>query len=60
MAKRKNTSYISGKESRKITRFNRKLTKRLEKERASKASEDRKSTRQNSSHNTTSRMPSSA
>ena len=31
MAKRKNTSYISGKEARKITRFNRKLTKRLEK-----------------------------
>ena len=30
MAKRKNTSYISGKESRQITRFNRKLTKRLE------------------------------
>ena len=42
MAKRKNTSYISGKESRKITRFNRKLTKRLEKERASKASDPSK------------------
>ncbi len=42
MAKRKNTSYISGKESRKITRFNRKLTKRLEKQRASKASDPSK------------------
>lgn len=42
MAKRKNTSYISGKESRKITRFNRKLTKRLEKERASKAADPSK------------------
>ena len=42
MAKRKNTSYISGKESRQITRFNRKLTKRLEKERASKASDPSK------------------
>ena len=37
MAKRKTTSYISGKESRKITRFNRKLTKCCEKERARKA-----------------------
>ncbi len=42
MAKRKNTSYISGKESRRITRFNRKLTKRLEKERASKAADPSK------------------
>lgn len=42
MAKRKNTSYISGKESRQITRFNRKLTKRLEKERASKAADPSK------------------
>ena len=42
MAKRKNTSYISGRESRKITRFNRKLTKRLEKERAGKASDPSK------------------
>ena len=33
-AKKKNSSYISGKESRAISRFNRKLTKRLEKERA--------------------------
>ena len=31
MSKRKNTSYISGKESREITRFNRRLTRRLEK-----------------------------
>ena len=42
MAKLKNTSYISGKESRQITRFNRKLTKRLEKERASKAADPSK------------------
>lgn len=42
MAKRKNTSYITGKESRRITRFNRKLTKRLEKERASKAADPSK------------------
>lgn len=42
MAKRKNTSYISGKESRQITRFNRKLTKRLEKERASRAADPSK------------------
>ena len=34
MAKRKNTSYISGRESHKISRFNRRLTLRLEKERA--------------------------
>ncbi len=34
MAKRKNTSYISGRESHEISRFNRKLTRRLEKERA--------------------------
>ena len=32
--KKKNSSYISGKESRAISRFNRRLTKRLEKERA--------------------------
>ncbi len=32
--KKKNASYISGKESRKISRFNRKLTNKLEKERA--------------------------
>ena len=31
---KKNTSYISGKESRAISRFNRRLTKRLERERA--------------------------
>ena len=42
MAKRKNTFYISGKESRQITRFNRKLTKRLEKERSSKAADPSK------------------
>ena len=34
--KRKNTSYISGKESRAITKFNRKLTRRLDKGRAAK------------------------
>ena len=32
--KKKNSSYISGKESRRITKFNRKVTKKLEKERA--------------------------
>lgn len=31
---KKNSSYISGKESRRISRFNRKVTKKLEKERA--------------------------
>ena len=34
MSNTKKSSYISGKESRKITRFNRKVTKKLEKERA--------------------------
>ena len=34
MAKNKNSSYISGKESRRISRFNRRVTKKLEKERA--------------------------
>ena len=34
MAEKKKSSYISGKESRKITKFNRKVTKKLEKERA--------------------------
>lgn len=34
LAKKKNSSYISGRESRKISRFNRKLTNKLEKERA--------------------------
>ena len=34
MAEKKKSSYISGKESRRITRFNRKVTKKLEKERA--------------------------
>ena len=34
MSDQKNTSYISGKESRRITRFNRKVTRKLEKERA--------------------------
>ena len=42
MSKRKNTSYISGKESRQITRFNRRLTRRLEKERANKAADPSK------------------
>ena len=42
MSKSKNTSYISGKESRQITRFNRRLTRRLEKERASKAADPSK------------------
>ena len=31
---KKKSSYISGRESRKITRFNRKVTKKLEMERA--------------------------
>ena len=40
MAKKKNkSSYISGKESIKITRFNRRLTRRLERERAKKGSD---------------------
>ena len=34
MAEKKKSSYISGKESRKITKFNRQVTKKLEKERA--------------------------
>ena len=34
MAEKKKSSYISGKESRKITKFNRKVTKKLEKERS--------------------------
>ena len=34
MAEKKKSSYISGRESRKITRFNRRITKQLEKERA--------------------------
>lgn len=42
MSKRKNTSYISGKESRQITRFNRRLTRRLEKERVNKAADPSK------------------
>ena len=42
MSKRKNTFYISGKESRQITRFNRRLTRRLEKERANKAADPSK------------------
>lgn len=44
MSKRKNTSYISAKESREITRFNRRLTRRLEKERASKSADPAKYT----------------
>ena len=44
MSKRKNTSYISGKESREITRFNRRLTRRLEKERANKSADPAKYT----------------
>ncbi|MDO4572113.1 MAG: ABC transporter ATP-binding protein [Clostridia bacterium] len=39
MAKRKNTSYISGRESRRITRFNRRLTRRLEKQRAANSAD---------------------
>ncbi len=34
MSEKKHTSYISGKESRRITKFNRKVTKKLEAERA--------------------------
>ena len=34
MKEKKKTSYISGRESRRITRFNRRVTRRLEKERA--------------------------
>ena len=34
MAEKKKSSYISGKESRKISKFNRRVTKKLEKERA--------------------------
>ena len=34
MSKKNNGAYISGKESKRISRFNRKLTLRLEKERA--------------------------
>ena len=34
MAKRKNTAYISGKDSKAISRMNRKITRKLEKERA--------------------------
>ena len=34
MAEKKKSSYISGKESRKITKFNRRVTKKLEKERS--------------------------
>ena len=40
MSENKKTSYISGKESRRITRFNRKVTRKLEKERAN-ANKDR-------------------
>ena len=39
MAKRKNTSYISRKESHRITRFNRRLTRRLERQRAAKGAD---------------------
>ena len=34
MSEKKHTSYISGKESRRITKFNRKVTKKLEADRA--------------------------
>ena len=34
MAENKHSSYISGKESRRITKFNRRVTKKLEAERA--------------------------
>ena len=40
MSENKKTSYISGKESRRITRFNRRVTRKLEKERAD-ANKDR-------------------
>ena len=40
MKEKKKTSYISGRESRRITRFNRRVTRRLEKERAD-ANKDR-------------------
>lgn len=40
MSENKKTSYISGKESRRITRFNRRVTRKLEKERAN-ANKDR-------------------
>ena len=40
MSENKKTSYISGKESRRISRFNRKVTRKLEKERAN-ANKDR-------------------
>ena len=33
MADQKNSSYISGKESRRISKFNRRVTKKLEKQR---------------------------
>ena len=41
MAK-KNDSYISAKESKKITRFNRQLTSRLEKKRANAAADGKR------------------
>ena len=37
--KRKNASYISGRESHRITQFNRRLTRRLERERAAKGTD---------------------
>lgn len=37
--KRKNTSYITAKESHRISRFNRQLTRRLERERAAKGTD---------------------
>ncbi|MEA5153116.1 MAG: ABC transporter ATP-binding protein [Oscillospiraceae bacterium] len=42
MAKRKNTSYISRSESKKISRFNRALTRRLDKERERKGADPAK------------------
>lgn len=39
MAKRKNTSYISRQESRNISRFNRRLTRRLERQRSAKGTD---------------------
>ena len=41
MKEKKKTSYISGRESRRITRFNRRVTRRLEKERANANKDER-------------------
>ena len=44
MAEKKTSSYISGKESRRITKFNRRVTKKLEKDRADANKDPRLST----------------